>query len=235
MHMFFTYYRINFTGFFSVQLLFSLYWRIFAMMVNLEIEPDFRNTPFRLISRILFSILNIWCTHFKILLTYVPLIQGKDRRINNKIRSTITNHQSKGLENLSSNHCREVLEGLIKIEAKLPHQSKVCKIGFEKALSENNWKNAAQFYAAAYLNESILNCDEINQWNFVSNSTPISINNVLYLFPDCWMKYTKSNYKRFLRRLAWFFLCLFNLDSFQIGVGLAGRCEDFHDNFVSQN
>ena len=113
------------------------------------------------------------------------LLQGKDRRINNKIRSTITNHQSKGLENLDSNDCREVLEGLIKIEAKLPHQSKVCKIGFEKALSENNWKNAAEFYAAAYLNESILNCDEINQWNFVSNSTPISINNVLYLFPDC--------------------------------------------------
>ena len=43
---------------------------------------------------------------------------------------------------------------------------------------------AAQFYSAAYLNESILSCDEIKKWAFVRHSIPVHIENVLYLFTE---------------------------------------------------
>ena len=100
-----------------------------------------------------------------------------------KIRTKIAKYHSKGLETLSSKQCRDLLENLIKIDCKLPHQNLVCKIGFEKALLENDWSVASQFFATAYLNESIINCDEIIQWKFVRNSTPVYINNELHLFP----------------------------------------------------
>ena len=38
------------------------------------------------------------------------------------------------MENLTPKECLELLENLIKIDSKLPHQLIVCKIGFEKAL-----------------------------------------------------------------------------------------------------
>jgi len=102
-----------------------------------------------------------------------------------KIRSKITELQEKGIETLTSNECRDLIEKLIKIQCKLPHQNLICKIGFEKSLACNDWKKAAQFFSTGYLNDSILNnCEEINQWNFVTNSTPVCINNEIYLFPN---------------------------------------------------
>ena len=118
------------------------------------------------------------------------------------------------MDNLTSKECLELLENLIKIDSKLPHQLSVCKIGFEKALLgkkfwstntdsngsnitpisiifvsffsylEDEWAMAAQFYSAAYLNESILSCDEIKKWAFVRHSIPVHIENVLYLFTE---------------------------------------------------
>ena len=102
-----------------------------------------------------------------------------------KIRSKITELQEKGIETLTSNECRDLIEKLIKIQCKLPHQNLICKVGFEKSLACNDWKKAVQFFSTGYLNDSILNnCEEINQWNFVTNSTPVCINNEIYLFPN---------------------------------------------------
>ena len=102
-----------------------------------------------------------------------------------KIRSKITELQEKGIETLTSNECRDLIEKLIKIQCKLPHQNLICKIGFEKSLASNDWKKAVQFFSTGYLNDSILNnSEEINQWNFVTNSTPVCINNEIYLFPN---------------------------------------------------
>ena len=69
-----------------------------------------------------------------------------------------------------------------KIDAELPYQNLVCKLGFEKSLETNDWLKASQFYAAAYSNESILNGED-NAWNFVTNSHPVVIDNQIYLFP----------------------------------------------------
>ena len=52
---------------------------------------------------------------------------------------------------------------------------------------------AAQFYSAAYLNESILSCDEINKWAFVRHSIPVHIENVLYLFTEDYLIAPQSN------------------------------------------
>ena len=107
-----------------------------------------------------------------------------------KIRSKITELQEKGIETLTSNECRDLIEKLIKIQCKLPHQNLICKVGFEKSLACNDWKKAVQFFSTGYLNDSILNnSEEINQWNFVTISTPVCINNEIYLFPN-W----QSNY-----------------------------------------
>ena len=102
-----------------------------------------------------------------------------------KIRSKIIDLQDKGIETLSSSECKDLIENLIKIQCKLPHQNLVCKIGFEKALANNDWEKAVQFFSTGYLNDSILNNgEEINQWKFVTNSMPVCINNEIYLFPN---------------------------------------------------
>jgi len=102
-----------------------------------------------------------------------------------KIRSKIIDLQDKGIETLTSSECKDLIENLIKIQCKLPHQNLVCKIGFEKALANNDWEKAVQFFSTGYLNDSILNNgEEINQWKFVTNSTPVCINNEIYLFPN---------------------------------------------------
>ena len=76
------------------------------------------------------------------------------------------------------------MENLYLIEAKLPHQNRVCKSGFDKALHNNDWLKAVQFFSTGYLNESILNGDDFNSWTFVSKSMPVIINNQIYLFPE---------------------------------------------------
>lgn len=102
-----------------------------------------------------------------------------------KIRSKIIKMQDRGIETLTSSECKDLIENLIKIQSKLPHQNLVCKIGFEKALANNDWEKAVQFFSTGYLNDSILNNgEEINQWKFVTNSTPVCINNEIYLFPN---------------------------------------------------
>ena len=52
-----------------------------------------------------------------------------------------------------------------------------------KSLEANDWLIASQFFAAAYSNESILNGEDCNAWNFVTNSHPVVIDNQIYLFP----------------------------------------------------
>ena len=90
------------------------------------------------------------------------------------------------MEKLSSTQHQELAENLIKIGSKLPHQSLVCQVGFEKALEETDWKKAVQFFAAGFLNDSILSGDDddqMNHWKYVMESTPVYINDQIYLFP----------------------------------------------------
>ena len=98
-------------------------------------------------------------------------------------RQKISNLHAKGLENLESTELQNLIENLSIIDAKLPHQNLVCKIGFEKSLTENDWLKACQFFATAFLNESILNGEDFNAWHFVTNSDPVIIDNQIYLFP----------------------------------------------------
>lgn len=100
-----------------------------------------------------------------------------------KIRSKISKLHVKSLEELSLTEIHDLIEKLIQIDAKLPHQNRVCQFGFEKALIDNDWNKAVQFFAAGYTNNSILHGDD-NQWNFVIHSVPVCINNQLYLFPN---------------------------------------------------
>jgi len=101
------------------------------------------------------------------------------------VRTKVTELQEKGLETLTANEATGLIEKLIKIQCKLPHQNLVCRVGFEKSLAINDWKKAVQFFSVGYLNDSILNNEEeTNQWNFMINSTPVCINNEIYLFPN---------------------------------------------------
>jgi len=101
------------------------------------------------------------------------------------VRTKIIELQEKGIETLTAIEATGLIEKLIKIQSKLPHQNLVCKIGFEKSLAVNDWKKAVQFFSTGYLNDSILNnMEDTNQWNFMINSTPVCINNEIYLFPN---------------------------------------------------
>jgi len=100
-------------------------------------------------------------------------------------RSKVSKTHAKGLEDLDLEDYSNLIENLIQIHCKLPYQNKICQAGFEKSLKFGNWKKATQFFAAGYLNDSILNGDkDQNKWNFVINSTPVMINNEIYLFPN---------------------------------------------------
>lgn len=105
---------------------------------------------------------------------------------NEKVRYRASKLHEKKVENLSLLETQELIECLIKIDSKLPHQSIVCKTGFEKALSSNDWEKAVQFFSAGFINDSILNSEdeEINHWNFVINSVPVCIGNQIFLFPN---------------------------------------------------
>jgi len=102
------------------------------------------------------------------------------------VRSNVLELQEKGIETLNANESTDLIEKLIKIQSKLPHQNLVCKLGFQKSLAINDWKQAVQFFSVGYLNDSILNNEDgaTNQWNFMLNSTPVCINNEIYLFPN---------------------------------------------------
>lgn len=101
-----------------------------------------------------------------------------------KARTAIIRLHKKKIENLQLEECHNLIEKLIQIGSKLPHQNLVCTAGFDKALATNDWKKAVQFFAAGYINDAILNEDEVlNQWNFVTKSEPISIEGQIYLFP----------------------------------------------------
>lgn len=114
------------------------------------------------------------------------IFQGRAKKNNNKTRARIVELQNaKGIDQLSILEHQELIEKLIKIGCKPLHQNEVCMKGFEKALAENNWKIAAQFFAAGYLTDSVLNGDqELNQWSYVKHSIPVQIGNAIYLFPN---------------------------------------------------
>jgi len=107
------------------------------------------------------------------------------QKTSESIRKRVDELQKSNLKDLSMSECSELIENLININCKLPHQNLVCQTGLEKALAENDWKMAVQFMAAGYLNDSILNGDDsTNVWTFVANSKPVSIDNEIYLFPS---------------------------------------------------
>ena len=111
------------------------------------------------------------------------LLPGKATKNFTKKRTLISSLHDKGLDNLGAEELQNLMENLSKIDAKLPHQNLVCKLGFEKSLVANDWLKASQFFAAAFSNESILNGEDCNSWNFVTNSHPVVIDNQIYLFP----------------------------------------------------
>ena len=102
------------------------------------------------------------------------------------MRTKITELQEKGIDTLTANESTDLIEKLVQIQSKLPHQNLVCRVGFEKSLAINDWKKAVQLFSVGYLNDSILNNEDgaTNQWNFMLNSTPVCINNEIYLFPN---------------------------------------------------
>ena len=51
----------------------------------------------------------------------------------------------------------------------------------DKSLEANDWLKASQFLQPS--NESILNGEDCNAWNFVTNLHPVVIDNQIYLFP----------------------------------------------------
>jgi hypothetical protein len=113
------------------------------------------------------------------------VLQGKKRRKNNKIRAKVMQLNEKGVDVLSLEELSTLVENLRKIDAKLPHQQIVCQAAFDQSLLQNDWKFAAECFASGYLTQSIIQTsDEVNPWNFVLKSTPVCINNQLYIFPN---------------------------------------------------
>ena len=81
----------------------------------------------------------------------------------------------------------DFLENLHKIGTKLPYMLDVFEAVLPIALENNDTKFAAEVIAAAYVMNSIIDSEEIdeNHWSPLVKATPIEIDGKTYLFHDC--------------------------------------------------